>query len=187
MAMLTILLIAVALGMDAFAVALSAGALLVTVNGRQAFRLSFHFGLFQFLMPVLGWFAGMQVLASISAFDHWIAFLLLVIIAGNMFRSAFSREETRVHTDMTRGWPLISLSIATSIDAFAVGLGLAVLDYGIVLPSLVIGVVAAVMTITGIRLGVRLSARFGKRMECVGGLILLGIGIRIVLEHLAII
>lgn len=187
MASLTIVLIAIALGMDAFAVAMSAGAYLVSVDGRQTFRMSFHFGLFQALMPLLGWLAGMQLLASISVFDHWLAFGLLVFIGGKMLHAAIRREESRIRADVTRGWSLVTLSVATSIDAFAVGLGLAVLDYGIVVASLVIGVVAAVMTVAGLKLGARLSARFGRRMEFLGGLILIGIGMRIVLEHLGII
>jgi manganese efflux pump family protein len=186
MAFVTVILIALALAMDAFAVALSAGAYLVKANSRQTFRLSFHFGLFQFLMPVLGWLAGSQLLAYLSAIDHWIACGLLVFIGGRMIGSSFESAETSIKRDVTKGWSLVTLSIATSIDAFAVGLSLAAMDFGIVGPSIVIGLVAAIMTLIGIRLGERLSGILGRRMELAGGLILIAIGIRVVVDHLGV-
>jgi manganese efflux pump family protein len=186
MALMSVLLIALALAMDAFAVALSAGAFLVKVDARQTFRLSFHFGLFQFLMPVLGWLAGVRLQSVISAFDHWIAFGLLAIIGGKMIRSSFEDSKEVFRGDVTKGWLLVSLSVATSIDAFAVGLSLAVLDVGIMGPSVIIGIVAAALTLIGLRLGERLSSLLGKKMELIGGLILVGIGVRVVLEHLAV-
>jgi manganese efflux pump family protein len=185
MAFLTVIGLALALAMDAFAVALSAGAYLVKADGHQTFRLSFHFGLFQFLMPILGWIAGAQFVSYISSIDHWIAFGLLAFIGGRMVRSSLRESEAAIKSDVTKGWSLVTLSVATSIDAFAVGLSLAVLERGIVMPSIVIGIVAAAMTLIGIRLGERLSSRFGRRMELLGGIVLIVIGIRVVLEHLA--
>ncbi|MBL0176107.1 MAG: manganese efflux pump [Ignavibacteria bacterium] len=179
-----VLLIAFALAMDAFAVALSTGAYLVRVNVRQTFRLVFHFGLFQFFMPILGWVAGAQLLRFMSAFDHWIAFALLAFIGGRMIASAFQTREDAIRGDVTRGMSLVALSVATSIDALAVGLSLAVIDTPIVFPSLVIGVIAALMTFLGLRLGERFSAAFGKRMEFAGGVILVCIGAKILFEHL---
>lgn len=179
----TVFLIALALAMDAFAVALSAGAYLVKADIRQTFRLTFHFGLFQFLMPIVGWIAGEQFLTIISAVDHWIAFGLLSLIGGNMIRESFQTAEKNIRFDITKGWSLVNLSFATSVDAFAVGLSLAVLDVGIVGPSIVIGVVASLMTLIGLRLGEQLSSRFGKRMEFLGGAILISIGLRVLLAH----
>jgi manganese efflux pump family protein len=179
-----VLLIAFALAMDAFAVALSTGAYLVRVNVRQTFRLVFHFGLFQFFMPILGWVAGAQLLRFMSAFDHWIAFALLAFIGGRMVSSAFQTRADEIRGDVTRGMSLVALSVATSIDALAVGLSLAVIDTPIVFPSLIIGLIAAFMTFLGLRLGERFSAAFGKKMELAGGIILICIGAKILFEHL---
>jgi putative Mn2+ efflux pump MntP len=181
----TILLLALALAMDAFAVALAAGAALGRANRRQLFRLSFHFGLFQFLMPIIGWFAGVQVEHFIEAFDHWIAFALLAFIGGKMIRESIDHAAERYRSDMTKGMSLVLLSVATSIDALAVGFSLAVVNVAILLPSVIIGLVAGGMTLTGMRLGEKISGRFGRRMELVGGIVLILIGIRIVIEHLA--
>jgi manganese efflux pump family protein len=180
----TILFIAFALAMDAFAVALSAGAYLVKADRRQTFRLSFHFGLFQFLMPVIGWYAGAQFISVLGKIDHWLALLLLGAIGVKMMRDS-RREEGAVKSDVTKGSSLIGLSVATSIDAFAVGLSLGVLRAGVYLPSVIIGIVAAGMTILGLRLGERFSARLGRKMEFAGGAILILIGLRILAEHLS--
>ena len=185
MSFLTISLIAVGLGMDAFAVAISAGVVLREISFRQVFRLSFHFGLFQFLMPIVGWFAGMTVAGLIADYDHWIAFCLLVCIGGKMIRDSFKKEDELKMVDPTRGFALIVLSIATSIDALAVGLSLAFLNVTILYPSVVIGIVAAAMTVTGMLFGKKLGQFFGKKVEILGGLILIGIGIKILIEHLS--
>jgi len=171
--------------MDAFAVALAVGARRRSLTFRPLFRLSFHFGLFQFLMPVLGWYCGSQVEEYIHGFDHWLAFGLLGLIGGKMIWESLSSDHTaEVASDPTRKWSLVALSIATSIDALAVGLSMAFLQVEIWTPSVLIGVVAATMTATGMIFGRQLGVRFGKRMELIGGLILIGIGIKIVLEHL---
>ncbi len=181
---LTLLFIAFALAMDAFAVSISAGAHLIKADARQTFRLAFHFGLFQFLMPVLGWFAGSAFAHLIEALDHWIAFLLLLVIGGKMVIESFSTEHDRVRRDITKGWSLVNLSIATSIDALAVGLSLSMLKVEIIIPSVVIGVVAGGLSFLGIRIGEKASVHLGQHMEFIGGVILLGIGLRILLEHL---
>jgi putative Mn2+ efflux pump MntP len=180
---ITLLGIAVALAMDAFAVALATGLALPVMNGRHMFRLGFHFGLFQALMPVIGWLAGMTVQAWIAAYDHWIAFFLLVFVGGKMIYEAFCDHEEDVNRDPTRGWTLVMLSIATSIDALAVGLTLAMLNVSVWLPSLVIGVTAGVLTVAGMILGRRISGIWGKRVEVFGGLVLCAIGIKILCEH----
>jgi putative Mn2+ efflux pump MntP len=180
----SILFIAFALAIDAFAVALSAGAYLVKADRRQSFRLSFHFGLFQFMMPVIGWAAGSTVAHLIESADHWIAFGLLAVIGGRMIVNSFRAEDERLQVDITRGWSLVSLSVATSIDALAVGLSLAMIEADIIFPSIVIGVVAAGMTLLGLRLGERFSSALGRHMEFAGGVVLILIGVRIVLEHL---
>jgi manganese efflux pump family protein len=187
MDLLTLLFIAFALAFDAFAVSLSTGAYLKKADARQTFRMSFHFGLFQFLMPIIGWGAGAGFVSYIEAADHWIAFGLLGIIGGHMIWNAFRVEEEVVRKDMTRGWPLISLSLATSIDALAVGLSLSMISVQIVFPAVLIGVVAGLMSLLGIRLGERVSHTLGTHMEYAGGIILILIGTRILFEHLNII
>jgi manganese efflux pump family protein len=172
--------------MDAFAVAVATGVVLGTVSGRQTFRLAFHFGLFQFLMPVIGYLAGMTVERYIQGYDHWLAFALLGYIGGKMMYEGFRRgkEEGNGGKDPTRGMSLIVLSVATSIDALAVGISLGVLRTGgIVYPGVVIGLVACTFTAAGLHLGKRLGAVFGKRMEVVGGLVLIAIGVKILFDH----
>jgi putative Mn2+ efflux pump MntP len=184
---LTLLGIAVGLAMDAFAVAIATGIVLGAVSGRQTFRLAFHFGLFQFLMPVVGYLAGMTVERYIEGYDHWLAFVLLGYIGGKMvFEGGWGHgEEANGGKDPTRGISLVLLSVATSIDALAVGISLGVLrTEGIVYPGVVIGLVACTFTAAGLHLGKRLGAAFGRRMEVVGGFVLVGIGLKIVLDHL---
>ncbi|SNB44970.1 manganese efflux pump MntP family protein [Geobacter sp. DSM 9736] len=180
---MTILGIAVALAMDAFAVALAAGAVLNPLTRRHLFRLGFHFGLFQALMPVAGWLIGMTVQKWISAYDHWIACGLLSFVGGRMILEAFDKKEEKAASDPTKGFTMVMLSVATSIDALAVGLSLAMLGISIWLPATIIGVVAAVLTVTGMLLGRRLGGSWGKPVEILGGLVLIGIGVKILLEH----
>jgi putative Mn2+ efflux pump MntP len=180
-----ILGLAVALAMDAFAVAIGTGLVLGRPTRGQTMRLAFHFGLFQFLMPVAGWLAGRTVEAYIRATDHWVAFALLTFVGGRMLWEA-RRNETEVRPgDPTRGWMLLVLSVATSVDALAVGFSMAFLQVPIWLPSVVIGIVAFAFTVVGLLLGSRIGRTLGPWPELVGGLVLLGIGVRILVEHLA--
>jgi putative Mn2+ efflux pump MntP len=183
---LTLLGISVGLAMDAFAVAIATGIVLGKVSGRQTFRLAFHFGLFQFLMPVIGYLAGMTVERWIKSYDHWLAFALLGIIGGKMVYEGMwgGEEEGNGGKDPTRGMSLVMLSVATSIDALAVGVSLGVLhSEAIVYPGIVIGIVACTFTAAGLHLGKRLGTVFGKRMEVAGGLVLIGIGVKILFDH----
>ena len=180
---ITLFGIAVALAMDAFAVALATGAVLERVTGRHLFRLGFHFGLFQAMMPVIGWLAGLSVQKWIGAYDHWIAFALLAFVGGKMIHEALSAEEERDSADPTRGMTMVMLSIATSIDALAVGLSLAVIGVDIWMPSVVIGLVAGILTVAGMLLGRRVGSIWGRRVEIFGGAVLIAIGLKIVVEH----
>jgi len=176
--------LAVALAMDAFAVAVAAGLTLPRVTGRHVFRLAWHFGFFQFMMPVLGWLAGMSVSRYIAGWDHWVAFGLLALIGGKMLYEGLSRHNTSAGCDPTRGLTLIILSVATSLDALAVGLSMAMLDVSIWLPSVVIGLVAGLLTVVGICFGARLGAKWQRWSELAGGIVLLAIGARLLLSHL---
>lgn len=180
-----LLLIALGLAMDAFAVAIASSVVLGNVTGRQVFRLSFHFGLFQAVMPIIGWAAGRTVVEYVKAWDHWAAFALLAFIGIRAIRGSLRETEDPRMRDPTRGMTLVLLSVATSIDALAVGLSFAMLEVSIWIPVLVIGAVAAAMTVLGLALGRRLGPLFGKRMEMVGGLVLIAIGVKILVEHLS--
>ena len=182
----TIILIALALAVDAFAVALASGVSLCQVSGRQTFRLAFHFGLFQAGMNILGWTAGLTVRTLLESIDHWLAFGLLALVAVKMIKDSIAgRDEEAQKVDPTRGYTLVMLSVATSIDSLAVGLSFSVLHVSIWLPATIIGIVATLLTVIGLKLGCLLGAasRFGARVEIAGGLVLLGIGFNILYQH----
>ncbi len=181
----TITLIAIGLAMDCFAVSLGVGTAGTATGPRPTFRLFFHFGLFQALMTLLGWLAGKTVVGYISAVDHWVAFALLAFVGVRMIRGGLRKEgEEPAIPDPSRGMTLVMLSVATSIDALAVGLSLALLEVNVVASALLIGGVSAALSLVGLTLGNRLGMRFGKSMEVVGGVILLVIGLRVVITHL---
>ena len=186
MTLLPLILLAVALAMDAFAVAVAVGISLKRLNPRQLFRLCFHFGLFQAMMPVLGWFLGVKVRVHVEACDHWIAFVLLAFVGGKMLWEAFdngdSKDEPR---DPTRSMSLVILSVATSIDALAVGFSMSVLNVSIAFPALIIGITASLFTFAGMQLGSRFasSSRLSHWAEIFGGLVLLAIGFHILWDH----
>ena len=184
MHLLTIIALAFGLAMDAFAVAIGVGLTLPKLSFRVIFRLSFHFGFFQFLMPIVGYLAGLTVQKWLAPYDHWLALILLSLIGSKMIYESFRNDPTPTKTDPTRGLSLIVLSVATSIDALAVGLSMAFLSAEIWLAAVIIGIVAAAMTIIGMFLGRRLGKLFSRKMELIGGLILIAIGIKIVIEHL---
>jgi putative Mn2+ efflux pump MntP len=181
-----ILAIAVALAMDAFAVSISTGVSLKNVNSRQLFRLSWHFGLFQALMPIIGWSAGLSIRSQIEHYDHWIAFGLLTFVGVHMIKGAFqdSKSEKPIK-DYTKGMTLVMLSVATSIDALAVGFSLSLLKISIWMPALVIGIVAGTFTLIGMRIGERIGAakRLSVYAETIGGVVLISIGLNILYEH----
>lgn len=176
--------IAIALAMDAFAVALGVGVSISPLTGRHYFRLGFHFGLFQGLMPVLGWLGGRSFQRYIVDYDHWIALTLLVLIGGHMIYAALHPDrDERKEGDPTRGFSLVLLSVATSIDALAVGLSLAMLKVSVWMPALIIGLIASAFTLVGLAIGRRIGDAWGSRVEIFGGCILILIGLKIVLEH----
>ena len=184
MTWIAVISIAIALGMDAFAVAICAGTQFPAVTPRRLFRLSFHFGLFQFMMPIIGYWAGSTVADYIKDYDHWVALGLLSIVGGKMIKESLAGDDIDCRPpDPTKGWTLVMLSVATSIDALAVGLSMAFLGVEVWMPSVIIGVVALFMTAVGMMFGSRLGTMFGRRVGLIGGLILIGIGIKILVEH----
>jgi manganese efflux pump family protein len=134
-------------------------------------------------MPIIGWFAGAEVAKLISSLDHWIALSILSLIGINMVYNAIKKQEDKIEKDITRGVSLISLSIATSIDALAVGFSIGIIKVEILFPAIIIGFVASAMSLIGIKIGEILSIKFGKAMEIFSGCILILIGIYIVFEH----
>ncbi len=172
-----ILLTAIALGCDAFSVALCVGS-----HKRfpgQKFRLGFHFGLFQTLLFLTGFGVGRIFLDWVRAFDHWIASLLVGFVAVRMLVEAFKKEEEEEEIDYTRGWYLVTLSLATSIDALAIGFAFGLMNISPWMAGMIIGLVAGIMTLTGLQLGRRLRSKLGKMAEIGGGIILLLIAIKL--------
>jgi len=184
MPFLEVFLIALGLASDAFAVSISAGSAGAAIGPRAMFRLSFHFGFFQFLMPILGWLAGLSIERYIQSFDHWIAFGLLLWVAVHMILSAQNGNDRIMQQDPTRGMMLVILSVATSLDALAIGLSLALLQVSIWYPAVIIGIVTGIVSFIGILLGRQFSKKIGKRAAIFGGILLILIAIRILLSHL---
>ena len=179
---LSILIIAVGLSADCFAVALSSSICQRLLPVWQGLRVAIFFGVFQTGMTLLGWWAGSRIFDYIKNYDHWIAFGLLVFVGGKMIWESLHEKEQS--TDITRWRYLFILAVATSLDALAVGLSFAFLQVNLALASIAIGVVAFIITFGGFLGGKKLGELVGKRAEIIGGVILVIIGIRILLEHL---
>jgi len=179
----TIFFIALSMAMDAFAVSLGSG-VKIRPGPRPLFRIAFHFGLFQAVMPIIGWLFGNTIEPYVKHFDHWVAFGLLFIVGIRMIRSGLSKYEEVTPEDPSRGLTMVILSIAVSIDALAIGLSLGLLGITIWTPAIVIGVVTGALSLLGLRMGNGIGKRFGKPVEVLGGLVLIGIGVRIVVSHL---
>ena len=181
---LILLLIAFGLSMDAFAVSVSNGMTLRHQRANHAIRIGIFFGSFQALMPLLGWSAGIGLRDLISGVDHWIAFGLLSLIGGKMIYESMRMNGQKKELPPLSLLMLLMLSIATSIDALAVGISFALLDISIVTPIIVIGTVTFVLSFLGVLIGNKAGHFFEKKIEVIGGLILIGIGIKILIEHL---
>ncbi len=176
--------IAIGLAMDALAVSIAVSILLGQVTKRQVFRIAFHFGLFQALMPILGWLAGATFARFIESWDHWLAFVILLVLGVKMIYEAQKDEAPDAKNgDPSRGLVMVVLSIAVSIDALAVGLSFAMLNISVWFPALIIGLVATLAGVIGMVVGRKLGAAFGRYAATTGGIVLIGIGIKIVLDH----
>jgi putative Mn2+ efflux pump MntP len=184
MNIITILFIAIGLAMDAFAVSITSGLTIKNLKINHAFRIAIFFGLFQAIMPAVGWLAGFNLRDFISNIDHWIAFGLLSAIGFKMiFESAkMKSDEKKINPLNIR--ILLILSVATSIDALAVGLSLSFLKISIVTPAIIIGAITFFLSFTGVFIGNRFGHFFENRIEFIGGLVLISIGVKILIEHL---
>jgi len=176
-------LIAVALSMDAFAVAVCKGLAMPKMNWKNAVIIGLYFGGFQALMPFLGHLLGEQFHEAIEHIDHWVVFILLAIIGINMIREAMSDEEDQCDISVSPGH-MIVLALATSIDAMAIGVGLAVLRVNIIMACAIIGVTAFAISITGVKVGNTFGYRYKSKAEIAGGSILILIGAKVLFEHL---
>lgn len=184
MDLITIFLLAVGLSVDAFSVAIGIGAANDKKSWAPVLRLAAAFGLFQFAMPIAGWLAGLTIVNIIDGYDHWVAFALLAYVGSKLIWEALKKEEEKETNDQTRGLPLLLLSIATSIDALAVGFSFSILKVPILFPAVIIGIVCFLMTALGMVFGKALAKIFGKKVSIFGGVVLIGIGIKILIEHL---
>jgi len=181
---LTIVLIAVGLAMDAFAVSIAKGIVIKQQRRKTALLLASFFGGFQMLMPVIGWLAGSSLETVIVGIDHWIAFGLLAFIGSKMIYDSIRKQDGEKEESL-RFHSLMTLAVATSIDALMIGLSFAFLQTQILVPILAIGLITFLLSLTGFFFGCGLGRIFGNKIKIVGGLILLAIGMQILFEHLS--
>ena len=186
MGILEVVLIAIGLAMDAFAVSICKGLSMKKMSWKKAIIVGGYFGIFQGLMPVIGYFLGTTFENLVTKIDHWIAFVLLVFIGINMLKEAFGNESENCN-DNVDFKTMVVLAIATSIDALAVGITFAFLKTNIVLASILIAIITFVVCIIGVKIGNKFGDKYERKAETVGGLILILMGIKILLEHLSII
>lgn len=179
-----IILVAVGLAMDAFAVSIVTGSIYKDLHLKHVLRMALFFGGFQALMPVIGFLAGLGLKEYISHVDHWVAFGLLCFVGGKMIYEAFQIESAEKNRDPSDLLILLALSIATSIDALAVGITLSLMTASIALAVTVIGVITFGLSYAGVAIGKRFGHFFESRIEVVGGVILIGIGFKILIGHL---
>jgi len=175
--------IAFGLAMDALAVSIASGIFIQEMTPRHVFRLAFHFGLFQALMPIIGWLAGTGFAAHIVEWDHWVAFGLLTFLGGKMALDGIREAAPELSRDPSRGFMMVSLALATSIDALAVGLSFAMLNIDIWVPCLIIGVITGALSMFGVLFGNRIGHRWRRSAALLGGLVLILIGTKILLSH----
>jgi putative Mn2+ efflux pump MntP len=184
MDIISITFIAFGLAMDAFAVSITSGLTIKHLRINHALKIAIFFGSFQSIMPLIGWSAGLGFRNYISGIDHWIAFGLLGIVGCKMIYESSKMGANNKKIDPLNVYVLLMLSIATSIDALAVGLSLSFLNLSIILPAVIIGMITFLLSIFGVYFGNRFGHYFEKKIEIIGGLILIGIGIRILISHL---
>lgn len=185
MNLLTILLIALALSMDAFAVSIASGIAIKRLRIEHALTIALWFGIFQAVMPLVGWLGGVNLRDLLSGIDHWVVFGLLLFIGIKMIWEAFQIEPIEKEANPLDVRILFSFSLATSLDALAIGVSFALLGMPVVMPVIIIGAVTFLVSFAGVWIGDRGEHFFGKKMEIVAGIILIAIGIRVLVSHLA--
>ena len=181
-----ILLISIGLAMDAFAVSICKGLSMKKMNWENAVIIALYFGVFQALMPLIGDFLGMTFESIVTTFDHWVAFALLTLIGGGMIKESFDDEDDKKN-DRVDFKTMVVLAIATSIDALAVGITFAFFDVNIVLAVSIIGIITFIISVLGVKIGNRFGDKYQNKAQIMGGIILVLLGFKILLEHLGII
>lgn len=182
--MIGITLIAIGLAMDAFAVSVCKGLSMKKINFKKLLVIALYFGIFQAVMPIIGYFLGESFESLVTSIDHWIAFILLLFIGINMLKEAFGKSEEDNKNDDTSFKTMIILAVATSIDALAVGITFAFLEINIFIIGAIIGVITFIISAIGVIIGNKFGDKYEKRAEIFGGVILILMGIKILLEHL---
>ena len=182
MGIVEVLLIAIGVSMDAFAVSVAKGISARQMKMRYALQAGLWFGGFQALMPCIGYFLGLGFATFIGQWDHWVAWLLLTFIGANMVKESFSKDDDEVSGGWGF-WHMLTLAVATSIDALAVGVSFAFLEMSVWMPVIVIGLTTMMFSVAGVLLGKKVGERFKSKAELVGGLVLIAIGVKILWEH----
>ena len=181
-----ILLIGIGLAMDAFAVSICKGLSMKKMNWKNVVIIALYFGVFQALMPLIGYFLGMTFESIVTTFDHWVAFALLTLIGGGMIKESFDDEDDKKN-DKVDFKTMVVLAIATSIDALAIGITFAFFDVNIVLAVSIIGIITFIISVLGVKIGNRFGDKYQNKAQLMGGIILVLLGFKILLEHLEII
>ncbi len=184
MGTIEILLIAVSLAMDSFALSITCGIILRRIVFKDVLRIALYMGIFQAVMPVIGWVFGMGLRQYIQTYDHWIAFGLLALLGAKMIHEHFKEDDATNDFDPSRHFVLLGFAVATSIDALVVGVNFAFLGVSIVWPVVVIGLVAFLFSFIGVHVGGRFGHRFDFKAELLAGLLLIALGLKILIEHL---
>lgn len=182
MNLITLFLLSIGLCFDTFAVSVSSGLLRKEIVFWQAVRIAFFLALFQAVMPVLGWLGGISIKEWIESYDHWVALGILSILGIKMLIESFKKSEEKNINPLDIK-VIISMALATSIDAFAVGISFAIIEVNMLLAFIIIGSVTFITSMLGILFGKKTGSHFGQKMEIIGGIILISIGIKIVIEH----
>ena len=184
MELITIIVIAVGLAMDAFVVSIISGSAYRQLHVKHALRMALSFGVFQAFMPLIGSLAGLSLKDYIQNYDHWVAFALLAAVGGKMIYESFKIKSIKENLDPSNIIVLLVLSIATSIDALAIGITLSFITSSIALAAAIIGLITFVLSYAGVLIGKRFGHFFENKIEALGGLVLIGIGVKIMCEHL---
>ena len=186
MEILEIVLIAIGVAMDAFAVSICKGLSMKKMNWKKALIIGAYFGIFQAIMPLIGYFLGATFQSLVTQIDHWVAFVLLLFVGVKMLKEAFANDSENINDDVDFK-TMIVLAIATSIDALAIGITFAFLQTNILLAVTAIGIITFAVCVIGVKIGNKFGDKYERKAETVGGLILIFMGIKILLEHLGII
>ncbi len=184
MNLLSILLTSIGLSIDCFVVCVTIGSIQKNIQLQQIIKISIIMGLFHILMPLIGWYIGASFIDLIRAVDHWIAFGLLFIVGSKIIIESFSSKENNTKFNITKFIILFGLALATSIDALIIGIGFGLIEINILLTCIIIGITALIFSISGIYFGKIIGTKYNKKIEIIGGVVLIAIGIKILFEHL---